>query len=106
MKKEPKTTQIGLRIDNDVLNTIEEIAEFDKTDKMVWIRQAIADRIDDVEEEMDDAAIENYIRARISEEELKEEMNWKKVPADLKQARAESLKYIVNKRKKSNMHKS
>lgn len=96
------TTQIGLRIDNDVLSTIEEIAEFDKIDKMTWIRQAIADRIDDVEEEMDDGAIENYIHARISEEELKEEMNWKKVPADLKQARAEAINHIVRKGREDN----
>ena len=99
MKKEAKTTQIGLRIDNDLLKTVEELAEFDKIDKMTWIRQAIADRIDEIEDEMDDAAIENYIRARISEEQFKEEMAWKTVPADLKQARAEAIKYIVSKGK-------
>ena len=97
MTKEPKTTQIGLRIDKDVLSQIEELAEFDKVDKMTWIRQAIADRIDDIEQDMDDCAIEDYIHARILEEKFKEDMGWKKIPEDLKQARAESLKYIVKK---------
>jgi len=99
MKKEPKSTQIGLRIDNDVLNKIEELAEFDKVDKMTWIRQAIADRIDEIEEEMNDVTIEDFIHARISEEELKKEMKWKQVPQDLLEARAEILKFIITKGK-------
>jgi len=96
MKKESKTTQIELILDNDVLSTVEEISEFDKVDRMTWIRQAIDNRIDEIEEEMDDMAIDNYIHSRISEEELKEEMDWKTVPPDLKKARADCLKNIVN----------
>jgi predicted transcriptional regulator len=97
MKKEPKTTQIGLRIDNEVLNKIEELADFDKVDKMTWIRQAIADRIDSEEQDNDNFAIEDYIHGRISEEKFKEvkKMDKNKVPADLKQARADFLKYLV-----------
>jgi len=97
MTKEPKTTQIGLRLDNELLEKIEELAEYDKVDKMTWIRQAISERIDDIEDERDDVAIEDYIHARISKEEFKEEMDWKSVPSDLKQARAESIKHIVRK---------
>ena len=100
MKKISKTTQIGLRLDNDILEKIDEMAEFDKIDKMTWIRQAIADRIDSEEEDMEDDAIEDYIWLRINEEELKEATGLKKIPADLIEARKECLKLIVKKRVK------
>ena len=99
MAKEPKTTQIGLRIDTELLSKVDELAEYDKCDRMTWIRQAIADRIDEIDEEMDDVAIEDFIHARVSEEDFKKAMDWKKIPEDLKQARADTLKYLVSKRK-------
>ena len=98
-KKQQKTTQLGLRIDVDQLKAIEKLSEFEGIDKMSWIRRALAEYIDEIEDEMDNAAIEDYVHLRISEEELKKDMEWKKVPDDLKQARAESLKFITNKRK-------
>ena len=99
-KKETKTTQIGLRLDNELLGTIEKLAEFDKIDKMTWIRQAIADRIDEVEDEIKDTANEDYIWLRIDEEELKNITGLKKIPNDLIAARKESLQQIIKKKPK------
>lgn len=100
MKKESPTIQIGLRIEKDLLKSIEFIAEANKVDKMSIIRQAITLYVDDMETDIEDGAIEDYIAGRIDEVELKRDTGMKEVPEDLKSTRNETLKLISKKRMK------
>ncbi|OGJ22245.1 hypothetical protein A3K73_05925 [Candidatus Pacearchaeota archaeon RBG_13_36_9] len=100
MEKEQKTIQLGLRIEKEQLEKIEALAGFEKIDKMAWIRRAIADSIGDVEDQMEDAAIEDYIWARIDEKRLKEATRMNSIPEDLKKAREDTLKGIIKGRNK------
>ena len=98
MAKGKKTIQIGLRIDEDQLKKIEEIAEVEKIDKMSWIRRAIADSLTDFDTEMEDVAVEDYIKCRIDENELKGITGMTKIPEDLKKARKEVINKLVKKK--------
>ncbi|MBN2395542.1 MAG: hypothetical protein JXC36_03645 [Candidatus Atribacteria bacterium] len=98
MKKESPTVQLGLRIEKSLLKQIEFFADANKVDKMSLIRQAIASYVDEMEDAFQDQAIEDYISGRIDEKELKEDTDMKTIPADIQEARKETLKHIVNKR--------
>ena len=98
MKKEPKTTQLGLRIEVELLKKIEKLAEYEGIEKMAWIRRALANFVSDEEDGVADAAIEDYIALRIDEKELKDATGLKSIPEDLNTARKDTLKAIVKNR--------
>ena len=86
-----KTIQLGLRIDEELLKKIEKLSEFEGIDKMSWIKRALASFVDDIEDEMEDCAINDYIKLRIDEKELKNVTGMKEVSKDLQDARKEVL---------------
>ena len=94
-----KTTQLGLRIENELLEKIERLAELESIDKMSWIRRALATFIQGEETGVIDDAIEDYIALRIDETEFKKYSKLKDVPSDIKNSRAEFLKFIIQKNK-------
>jgi len=61
---------------------------------MSWIRRALASFVDDVEDEMEDCAIKDYINLRIDEKELRNLMGMKEIPKDLQEARKDFLNNI------------
>lgn len=98
MERETKTTQIGLRLENDLLKKIEKLANSEGIDRMAWIKRALGVFVGDEEAGMMDEAIEDYIHLRIDENELKNISGIKKVPIDVQEARKITLKSIINKR--------
>ena len=100
MKKESSTIQIGLRLEKELIESLEFFAGHNKLDKMMIIKQAIAAYVGEMEDAFEDAAIEDYIHLRISEEELKKDTGLKEVPKDIKEARQETLKLITKERMK------
>jgi predicted DNA-binding protein len=100
MKKESDTIQIGLRIEKDLLESLEFFAKNSKIDKMAMIRQAIASYVTEMEDSFEDAAIEDYICLRIDEQEFKEHTGLKEIPKDIKEARQETIKSITKERMK------
>ena len=89
-----KTIQLGLRIDEGLLRKIERLSEFEGIDKMSWIKRALASFVDDVEDEMEDYAIKDYVHLRIDEKELKNITGLRKIPKDIQEARKEVLNGI------------
>lgn len=97
--KKKKTTQLGLRIDDSLLEKIEKMAEYESIDKMSWIRRALATFLNGEEEAAIDEAIEDYIYLRIDEAQLIKAAKFKEVPLDVRKAREDCLKYIIQKKK-------
>ncbi|MFH1133252.1 MAG: hypothetical protein V1735_02080 [Nanoarchaeota archaeon] len=93
-KKKPKTIQIGLRVDLELLRDIEELAEDEGVDKMSWIRRALALAVIEEKEEMSQMARKDFVCLKIDEKDLLEITESTKVPEDLKRAREEYLKKI------------
>jgi len=89
-----KTIQLGLRIDEELLEKIEKLSDFEGIDKMSWIRRALASFVDDVEDEMEDRAIKDYLNLRIDEKELKSLTGMKEISKDLQEARKDILNKI------------
>ena len=85
-----KTVQIGLRIERELLNRIEELADFEKIDKMSWIRKALANAQREQENKMRDSIIDSYLNLRLSDEEFQRYMKMP-VPEDIKKARKNRL---------------
>lgn len=100
MKKESSTVQIGLRLEKELIESLEFFAGHKKLDKMMIIKQAIAAYVGDMEDAFEDTAIEGYICLRISEEELKKNTGLKEIPKDIKEARQETLKMITKEKMK------
>ena len=98
MKKETSTVQIGLRLEKDLLERIESLAEDEGVDKMAWIRRALANFVQDEEDGMADAAIEDYLNLRIDEKELLNYVEFKKIPKDIQDARSLLLKSMITKK--------
>lgn len=94
-----KTTQIGLRLDKELLDKISKLSEHEGIDRMAWIRRALANFVSDEEDGMSDAAIEDYINLRIDEKELKDYTGFKKIPEDIKEARKKVLNKMVGGKK-------
>jgi len=100
MKKESKTTQIGLRIEIDLLKSVEEYAKDLGVDRMTLIRLAVTEFILDMEREDDLESIEDYIAGLIDNKQFREETGMEKVPADIQEARKSRLKLLVEKKSK------
>lgn len=94
-----KTIQIGLRLDKELLDKISKLSEHEGIDKMAWIRRALANFVNDEEDGMSDAAIEDYINLRIDEKEMKDYTGFKKIPKDIQEARKKVLSKIVGENK-------
>jgi len=91
------TLQIGLRIEKEILDKVERYSKDQGIDKMTFIRTAIANYIDDIEQDFEDFAVEDYINLRIGEKELKNVTAMKEIPKDLQKAREDVLNKIKNK---------
>src|SRR3989338_7403647 len=89
-----KTIQLGLRIDKELLEKIEKMAQYENIDKMSWIRRALATFLKGEEIEAKSEAIENYVNLRIDEKELRNITEMKEVSKDLQDARKEVLNRI------------
>ncbi|MBI2657292.1 hypothetical protein HYX08_01205 [Candidatus Woesearchaeota archaeon] len=95
MKKGSKTIQIGLRLEKELLNKIEKLAESEGIDKMAWIKRALGVFVGDEEDDMTGEAIKDYIHLIIDEDELKRYTGFKEIPKDIQEARKEILKQIT-----------
>ncbi len=89
-----KTTQLGLRIEKELLDRIEDLAKKEGIDRNAWIKRALAVFVSDEETDMADEAIEDYIHLRIDEKALLEYADFDKVPEDVKKARDSKLRNI------------
>jgi len=94
MVPEKKTIQLGLRIDVDLLNEIESLAQSEGVDKMSWIKRALANYVNEEKDSMSREAVKDYIKLVIDEEDLKEFTNFSKIPKDIEEARKETLNKI------------
>jgi len=104
MVKETETTQIGLRIDTNLLKEIDEMAEYENIDRMSWIRRALATFLKGEQLEAKNEAIENYVELIIDENKLKEILALNEIPIDLKKAREETLNKIKGGKKYYGKH--
>ncbi|MEM4397615.1 MAG: hypothetical protein QW757_03260 [Candidatus Woesearchaeota archaeon] len=86
-----KTTQIGLRIDIELMNRIEKIARYENIDKMSWIRRGLAILLKQDEDQLKQEAIGRYINLTIDEKELKQLLGVNEISEDIKNARKEVL---------------
>ncbi|MBL7051998.1 MAG: hypothetical protein ISS01_02820 [Nanoarchaeota archaeon] len=91
-----KTTQLGIRIENDLIERIEYLAKNEGIDRNLWIKRALSTFVSDEEDGMADGAIEDYINLRIDEETLLEFTDFDKIPEDIKKARKEKLEEKKN----------
>jgi len=89
-----KTIQLGLRIDEELLEKIEKMAQYENIDKMSWIRRALATFLKGEEIEAKTEAIEDYINLRMDEKDLKNITGMKEVPKDIQEARNDVLSKI------------
>lgn len=90
-----KTVQLGLRIEKELLDDIERLAEEEGVDRNLWIKRALAVFVGGELSGMADEAIEDFINLRIDEKTLLGFCDFDKIPQDLKDARANKLKKIV-----------
>ena len=91
------TLQIGLRIEKEILDKVEKYSKEQGIDKMTFIRTAIANYIDDIEQDFEDFAVEDFVNLRIGEKELKNMTAMRDIPNDLQEARKDVLNKIKNK---------
>jgi len=94
MVPEKKTIQLGLRIDVDLLNEIESLAQSEGVDKMAWIKRALANYVNEEKDAMSREAVKDYIKLVIDEEDLKEFTKFSRIPKDIEEARKETLNKI------------
>ncbi len=99
MKKTTKTIQLGLRIDTQLLEKIEKLADIERIDKMSWIRRALATFVNGEEKGAIDEAVEDYINLRCDDEELKKVASFNKIPEDIQNARKEVVIKLKNEAK-------
>jgi len=88
-----------LRIDIQLLEKIEKLADVEGIDKMSWIRRALATFVNGEEKGACDEAVEDYIHLRIDEKTLLEYAHFDKIPEDIKKARESKLKEVSKGRK-------
>ena len=98
--KNIELVQTGLRIEKSLLKKIEKLSQDEGVDRMSWMRRALSTFVKGQEEGIREQAFEDHISLRTDEYELKEILNIKNVPKDIKEARKKVLDSIVTKRKK------
>lgn len=91
---------LNVRLDADLDVRLNDFVNSTNIDKRTWVRQAIISFLDEMDDEMEDKAIEDYICARITSDEFKSYLNYREIPADLEQKRKEYLDSILDKVKK------
>ena len=94
-----KSTTVSVRIPNDLLDEIDELAEIEGVDRPTWIKRALLTFAEQMNSEWEDEAISDYINLRIDEKKLLENVSFKKIPEDINKAREEVLNLIISKRK-------
>ena len=93
--KKKGTVQLGMRLDNELMEQIQRLAEWEEIDKNSWIKRAISSAVQDSTDEMTDQVIEDYIKSRIDKTEFLKYMDDKNVPKDIQYARKMNLNKIV-----------
>ena len=86
-----KTIQLGIRLEQELVERIEFLAQNEGIDRNIWIKRALATFVDDEETGMSDEAIEDFIQLRIDETALLSFADFSKIPDDILQARKEVL---------------
>jgi hypothetical protein len=94
-----KTIQLGMRIEKELVDRIEELAKNEGVDRNLWVKRALATFVADEESGMADEAIENYIHLRIDDKTLLDYASFDKIPEDIKKAREVKLKEIMEAKK-------
>lgn len=101
--KDPDTeilTNFTMRIDKSTLDEFEKFCKVSGINKTDLIREAIQDKLDELDEGYDDEVINSYLNFRMNDEELMREFGWKTVPKDLQEARKKKLEQKILKEKK------
>lgn len=86
-----KSTPVSIRISNDMLKEIDDMANYEDIDRMSWMRRALSTFLKGEKEEMKTDAVSDYIHLRIDEEQFKKIINTDKIPKDIENARKEVL---------------
>lgn len=100
-----KTIQLGIRVEKELIDRIEELAKNEGIDRNIWIKRALANFVTEEEDGMADAAIEDYIHLRIDEKLLLKYIDFDEIPEDIKSARKIKLKEIMGAKNGKNIHK-
>ena len=101
-----KTVQLGMRIEQDLIDRIEELAKNEGIDRNLWIKRALATFVADEESGMSDEAIEDFIHLRIDEKTLLQYADFDKIPKDILKARESRLRQVLEVKKDGkNIHK-
>ena len=77
-QRKSKSIQLGLRLDNDMLEEIQRLSVWEGIDKITWIKRTISDKIRDKMGEMADEIKEDYIKSRMDDQAYLELMHLKK----------------------------
>jgi predicted DNA-binding protein len=101
-----KTIQLGIRIEKDLMDRIEDLAKNEGIDRSLWIKRALATFVAGEESGMADEAIEDFIHLRIDEKTLLDYADFDKVPKDILKARETKLKNVLEEKSNGkNIHK-
>jgi len=87
------TIAINFRIDMDVLDRVEQLAEYESIDKTDWIRRAIINEIDEVEDDLQEKLIDDYLNCKI-EEDVFHDLDFA-FPKELREARKKNIDNLV-----------
>jgi len=99
MKKETKNKVVfTFRLEKSTLDELEYYSNLIKIDKTDMLREAIEDYLDELDREIEDDAIEDYVNLRIDEEKLKSITKMKVIPKDLQAARMKILEKLMEKK--------
>ena len=101
-----KTIQLGLRIEEELIDKIKFLAKNEGIDRNLWIKRALATFVRGEEEGMREEATEDYILLIIDKKTFLEFTGYKNIPEDIKNAREQKLKQILEESSNGkNVHK-
>jgi len=87
-------TQISLRLNQELLEHIQDLADYEGIKRMDFIRKALTNFVYDFYDILDKEAIKDYINLRIDDDELKEFTGIVEIPEDIKEERRRVLKNV------------
>jgi metal-responsive CopG/Arc/MetJ family transcriptional regulator len=93
--KKAKTTQIGIRLDDELLEAIDLCCEAFGIDRNTLIRGAIVTKVQDIQKEMDMEAIADFIAGIIGSKDFLDETGMETVPEDILEARKMRLEKLA-----------
>lgn len=96
-RKKSSTTQIGIRLDNDLLIDVDDICKEYGIDRNTLIRTALAIHITKMDRDDSLQAISDYIAGIIDDKEFLEQTGMDKIADDVKEARKSRLRALSEK---------